>query len=341
LELVLAVVQLTFTLLRYIFLESYVSCLVCSSILVVMIGIIEDKMPLYKRVPFGLWWGWMHILSATALIALLHCLMSFAHHSGMVESGQGRWESSMERQVTSGVRDLVNATAGCAADAGWNATSKLLQDALAATSSGCSLSAPPASHSIMSVVLTVVTWVTSLGLKAFDVVEGMTYFAVNIAGPSIGTFSATATRVDVLLYYAHVGWFYWILATPVVSFIVGAFLLVSVSITDTAYDAAYSAFQIEDFKHFLRFRLDRHTRALKVFAIGIDRVPKVWERDDRHDAETAASESNPVPPHLRRFPSVWKPSAFGSQVLLFGAFLVNEATPGHGSSTNLKCFPQN
>lgn len=70
-----------------------------------------------------------------------------------------------------------------------------------------------------------------------------------------------------ILYYLHILFFYWILVTPLVSFVIGTFLFVSVTAFDYMYDAAYSAFQIEDYKHFIRFKIDATTRALHGYVI--------------------------------------------------------------------------
>jgi hypothetical protein len=55
--------------------------------------------------------------------------------------------------------------------------------------------------------------------------------------------------------------------------LLGLYLMVGANLFGAYTDEAFSALRIEDFKHFLRFRV-RPDGALDIFAIGIDRVPR-------------------------------------------------------------------
>jgi hypothetical protein len=310
-----SILRLTCDLIVHIFLVSHWSCIICTTIIVVMIGVIEDKVPLPKRLLFGAMWAALHIFAAVFLVALMHCLLSFVYSSKMVASSAGEWRSSMESQVSNAVIALFDCTLQALKEHVGQGGLESIEAAWAWVR-GSPLATLPL-----------------FLLRAADVVEGITFLSTTVTAPynstemhsaassalygvAFGQFAPSASRVEILLYYAHSVWFYWILATPVVSFIVGAFLLFSVHVTDTAYDPAHSAFQIEDFKHFLRFRLDRNTRELHCYVIGVDRVPKQWVRDPnctRHHTasskkSTAPSTNTDAVPHLQPTPSIWKPN---------------------------------
>jgi hypothetical protein len=58
--------------------------------------------------------------------------------------------------------------------------------------------------------------------------------------------------------------------------LLGIYLLIGASLFGAHEDEAFSALRIEDFKHFLRFRIDRKG-TLKIFPIAIPRVPRAGE----------------------------------------------------------------
>ena len=76
------------------------------------------------------------------------------------------------------------------------------------------------------------------------------------------------------------------------SFILGVYLFVSINIFGRHSNEAFSSLRIQDYKQWLRLRIDA-TGRLTIFAIAIDRVPRRWrptqrggeasfEADDRH-----------------------------------------------------------
>jgi hypothetical protein len=244
----------------------------------------EDKLAPWKRVALGVFWSWMHIFAAVFLLSLLHTSSISMRRGGFVLSTNETWDSMMDRQLASSVGQLVE-------------QAKLL--------------VPDAAHSALDVLHTDTWYHTTVAtgvrfaVKVLDVLEGLIFFSMRVSSNHIGTFAAGISRVDRVLYYCHMLWFYWLLATPVVSVIVALFLMVSITVFDTAYDPAYSAFQIEDYKHFLRFRLSPRG-TMHVFVIGLRKVHKVWERDPAHVAESSAGGTR-VWPFLRQFPSIWRP----------------------------------
>jgi len=67
----------------------------------------------------------------------------------------------------------------------------------------------------------------------------------------------------------------FVLAMIVGSQILGLYLFLSLNLFGRHHNEAFSSLRIEDWKGFLRFRADQH--GLKMYAIGIERVPKKWK----------------------------------------------------------------
>ena len=59
------------------------------------------------------------------------------------------------------------------------------------------------------------------------------------------------------------------------SFILGVYLFVSIRIVGRHSNEAFSSLRIQDFKQWLRLRIDA-SGALTIYAIAIDRVPRRW-----------------------------------------------------------------
>jgi hypothetical protein len=278
--------SLSFELVAYIFAESVFSCVICVALTIIFIVIMEDKLAPWKRVVLGVFWSWLHIVAAVFLLSLLHTAAISMHRSKFVVSTNETWGSMMDLQLASSAGELVE-----------NIKSLLPANISVA-------------HSLLDVLHTDSWYHTSPAavgrtiVKVLDVLEGLIYFFIRVSSDRIGHFAPGISRFDIILYYGHMLWFYWLLATPVVSIIVGLFLMVSITLFDTAYDPAYSAFQIEDYKHFLRFKLSPRG-TMHVFVIGLRKVHKVWERDPQHAREH--DECPGLWPFLRRFPSLWRP----------------------------------
>ncbi len=61
------------------------------------------------------------------------------------------------------------------------------------------------------------------------------------------------------------------------SFLMGLYLFVSLNFCGQHITAAFSSLRIEDWKNFLRLKLDLETGALTIYPIGLRRVPRAWE----------------------------------------------------------------
>ncbi len=82
------------------------------------------------------------------------------------------------------------------------------------------------------------------------------------------------------------------------SWILGIYLMTSLAIYGRHANEAFSALRIEDWKQFLRLRIGRDG-TLSIFAIGIDRVARRWQKREVNGETTLVSQDKrATPPHL-------------------------------------------
>ncbi len=82
------------------------------------------------------------------------------------------------------------------------------------------------------------------------------------------------------------------------SFILGLYLFISIRIFGRHSNEAFSSLKIQDFKQWLRLRIDT-SGALTIYAIAIDRVPRRWRPAKREGQETfTAHDSRATQPRL-------------------------------------------
>ncbi|KAG8345913.1 Metallo dependent phosphatase like domain [Trypanosoma vivax] len=246
----------------------------------------EKKSASFRGV-YALHWTILVVLVSTSVLSFVQATLAYMTQNGLLLSTDGRWQSMIEVNVRNGVDDALNRTVE------WLGEEHVI------------------SHGIRNVQLIAYdSFMVNGGcvlLRSMDVIENLAYLSRHVSTNVTGTFSPATDRLHVTLYYLHVLLFFWLLATPVVSFVIGVFLFVSVHFFDFLYDAAYSSFQIEDYKQFVRFKLDGESRSLHGYVVARTRVPKAWKRDSNHVMEFTREESKHLPPHLRKWPSRWKP----------------------------------
>ncbi|KAG7401456.1 hypothetical protein PHYBOEH_001001 [Phytophthora boehmeriae] len=116
------------------------------------------------------------------------------------------------------------------------------------------------------------------------------------------------SRIETWTYYASVFPYFWVLATPVVSFIFGTYLYLSLNIFGCHYNEAFSSLRIASYKNFLRLHFDKEGR-LEVFVFGVDKMPRRWCRDPKWSGGTGprASLERKLPSFQWTRPSYWKP----------------------------------
>ncbi len=82
------------------------------------------------------------------------------------------------------------------------------------------------------------------------------------------------------------------------SFILGVYLFVSIRLFGRHSNEAFSALRIEDYKQWLRLRIDS-SGVLTIFAIAIDRVPRHWRASQRNGEPTfTAHDTRGTAPRL-------------------------------------------
>jgi hypothetical protein len=81
----------------------------------------------------------------------------------------------------------------------------------------------------------------------------------------------------------------FVLGALVGPFILGFYLFVSIRIFGRHSTEAFSSLRIQDFKQWLRLRIDAAGR-LTIYSIAIDRVPRRWRTTIRGGEETCAPD---------------------------------------------------
>jgi hypothetical protein len=114
-----------------------------------------------------------------------------------------------------------------------------------------------------------------------------------------------APRITSLLYSLTTGVYFWMLATPVVSFIFGTYLFVASNYLCAHMTEAFSSLRIESYKNFMRFHIN-HQGDMEIYCLGIDRVPHKWVQDKAWSGFNK-SEGHKASWQWER-PSLWKPA---------------------------------
>jgi hypothetical protein len=123
---------------------------------------------------------------------------------------------------------------------------------------------------------------TDTHMRWWRVLGGASHALSHLAAAFLVGWCAYLLTTDVLdLSYGSItqllvsGLFTFVVGAIVGGFIVGAYLFISLQVFGRHSTEAFSSLRIQDFKHFLRLRIDAAGK-LTIFAIGIDRVPRRW-----------------------------------------------------------------
>ncbi|GET88101.1 metallo-dependent phosphatase-like domain-containing protein [Leishmania tarentolae] len=247
----------------------------------------EKNTPAWMRLLHSSFWTFLTVFVCCGMLAYLICTLQYMMDNDMLVSADGHWGSAVEDQVRASVDSLLNHTQQVLGGPHASVTARELQR-LQTSLYGSSL----------------VRW-CGVALRCLDPFEMLAYLSEKVSLPEMGTFAENASRLDEVLYYLYFVFFYWILVTPLVSFVIGSYLMCCVTFFDSLFDATYSAFQIEECKHFVRFRLDAATRELHAYVIIMSHVPKSWCWDAAYQKEISSESVRAAPPHLRAYPSRW------------------------------------
>jgi hypothetical protein len=94
------------------------------------------------------------------------------------------------------------------------------------------------------------------------------------------------------------GFITFVIGGPVGAFILGVYLFASIRIFGRHSTEAFSSLRIQDFKQWLRLRIDA-SGALTIFAIAVDRVPRRWRNTQRNgEATLQAHDARATAPRL-------------------------------------------
>ncbi|CBZ26610.1 conserved hypothetical protein [Leishmania mexicana MHOM/GT/2001/U1103] len=245
--------------------------------------------PLLWRLCYGGGWAFAVLLCCAGAMAFLHVQLLYLMGHDLLQSTEGHWGTELENQVMLMVNALaVHLRRITGGEASW--VSRHV-------------------GSMHDLVLAIIPtgWLRVL-LRCFDPFESLSFLSMTVSGGEVARFSATASRLQILLYYVYVLFFYWVLITPIVSVLIGTFLLFSVTTFDYMYNPTYSAFQMEEYKHFVRFRLDAATRELHAYVVAVQKPSKVYQLDRGYLwSLTSPCLEEHRPPHLKQHPSRWEP----------------------------------
>ncbi|KAG5480349.1 hypothetical protein LSCM4_06115 [Leishmania orientalis] len=249
----------------------------------------DRRAPPLWRLCYGGGWAFAVLLCCSGAMAFLHVQLLYLVNHGLLQSAGGQWGTVLENQATVMAETVLD----------------YLRHITGGKSSWVSRRVGRVHDVVLAIIPT--EWLRVL-LRCFDPFESLGFLSMTVSGDEVGRFSGTASRLYILLYYVYVLFFYWVLITPVVSVLIGTFLLFSVTTFDYMYNAAYSAFQMEEYKHFLRFRLDAETRELHAYVVAVQEPSKVYQLDRAYlRSLVGPGLEEHRPPHLKQHPSRWGP----------------------------------
>ncbi len=128
-------------------------------------------------------------------------------------------------------------------------------------------------------------------LAVFLIGWGATRLAVALGFPFGETYQLLLSGAFILI----AGWF-------IGSFVMGIYLLVSINVFGRHSNEAFSSLAIEDWKNFLRMKIDAQGN-LTLYPVGIHRVPRKWKaRDGGVGSEMVAADPKATGPELIESP---------------------------------------
>nr|CAJ2472412.1 unnamed protein product [Leishmania braziliensis] len=250
---------------------------------------VDRHAPFLWRLCYGSVWAFAVLLCCSGAMAFLHVQLLYLMNHELLESTGGHWGSELENQVVFMTNALIDH----------------LQSITGGEESWVSRRVSRAHNPVLAIIPTGCLRVL---LRCFDPFESLSFLSMTVSGGEMARFSATASRFQILLYYTYVLFFYWVLITPIVSVLIGTFLLFSVTTFDYMYNPTYSAFQMEEYKHFVRFRLDAATRELHAYVVAVQKPATVYQLDRGYLwSLTGPGLEEHRPPHLKHHPSRWGP----------------------------------
>lgn len=118
--------------------------------------------------------------------------------------------------------------------------------------------------------------------KPYRIVGGLTHASAHVLGAlliswfaSWASLSIVDHRCQLLVIATLIFGLGWLVG----SFVMGLYLFISLNVFGRHSNEAFSSLAIEDYKNFLRLRINSEGR-LTIYALGIDRVPRRWKLAD-------------------------------------------------------------
>jgi hypothetical protein len=146
---------------------------------------------------------------------------------------------------------------------------------------------------------------TDTHVRSWRIVGGAFHAVLHLAAAfAVGWAALRFTTGALELHYGSIlqllisGAITFLLGGPVGAFILGVYLFTSIRLFGRHSTEAFSSLRIQDFKQWLRLRIDAAGN-LTIYAIAIDRVPRKWRATARAGAETlVADDARATDPRL-------------------------------------------
>jgi len=146
---------------------------------------------------------------------------------------------------------------------------------------------------------------TDTHVRSWRILGGACHALLHLAAAfAVGWFALWVTVKVFDLHYGSVaqlllsGLVTFVVGGPVGAFILGVYLFVSIRIFGRHSNEAFSSLRIQDFKQWLRLRIDA-AGVLTIHAIAIDRVPRRWRAAQRNGKPTIeAHDARATAPRL-------------------------------------------
>ena len=146
---------------------------------------------------------------------------------------------------------------------------------------------------------------TDTHIRSWRILGGASHALMHLAAAFAVGWGALLLTVDVFeLHYGSIlqlllsGFITFVIGGPVGAFILGVYLFASIRIFGRHSTEAFSSLRIQDFKQWLRLRIDA-SGALTIFAIAVDRVPRRWRNTQRNGTATLeAADARATAPRL-------------------------------------------
>jgi hypothetical protein len=146
---------------------------------------------------------------------------------------------------------------------------------------------------------------TDTHIRSWRILGGASHALLHLAaafavgwGALLLTVHGFGLRYGTIIQLLSSGFITFVLGGPVGAFILGIYLFVSIRIFGRHSTEAFSSLRIQDFKQWLRLRIDA-SGALTIYAIAVERVPRRWRTAQRAgEATLTADDARATAPRL-------------------------------------------